>query len=327
MLLPNQGCACPLPRIRCGLPLYPTHAKINELHTKWYDHTPGSLRFRERITVKMHVQLPDFTMAYNDLGIGVPVLFIHGYPLNRKMWEPQFEGLGDVARLIAPDLRGHGESAFNTGYVPPSQGFSMDMLADDCAALLEALEIDQPVVFCGLSMGGYVAFAFYRRYREKVRGLILAATRAGPDSIETKDTRREAIALAEVEGPEVITEAMLPNVLSSRTFTHQPETVQQVAEIMASITIDGMVGDLKGMMERPDSISTLKEIDVPTLILFGADDKIINLWEMNTLREGIPNAAAIFIPYAGHLPNLEQPDTFNQEVRSFLTQFREDGQG
>jgi pimeloyl-ACP methyl ester carboxylesterase len=199
----------------------------------------------------------------------------------------------------------------------------MDLLADDCAALLDALEVDEPIVFCGLSMGGYVAFAFYRRYRERIRGLILTATRPGEDSDATKDARREAISIAEMEGRTAIVEAMLPNILSSNTYSHHPEKVRQVGDIMSSTSVEAIVSDLKGMMARPDSTSTLEEIDVPTLILFGTDDKIINLWEMNNMRECIPNAATKFIPNAGHLPNLEQPDIFNQEVRSFLTQFKD----
>jgi pimeloyl-ACP methyl ester carboxylesterase len=118
---------------------------------------------------------------------------------------------------------------------------------------------------------------------------------------------------------------MLPNILSSYTITNHPEKVQQVADIISSTSLEAIVGDLKGMMTRPDSTPTLAEIDVPTLILFGADDKIINLWEMNNLRECIPDAATKFISNAGHLPNLEQPDIFNQEVRSFLIQFLEEG--
>ncbi len=106
----------------------------------------------------MHIPLPDFTLAYDDRGAGQPVLFIHGYPLSRRLWTPQVEGLSHHIRIIAPDLRGHGESN------PVPGPYSVDMLAGDCAALLDALGVNRPVIVCGLSMGGYVALAFMRSY-------------------------------------------------------------------------------------------------------------------------------------------------------------------
>lgn len=272
------------------------------------------------------LKLPDFTMAYDDQGRGLPVLCVHGYPLNRSLWQPQLENLDDVARLIAPDLRGHGDSKISSKYTLPAGGYSMDLFADDCAALLKALKIREPVVFCGLSMGGYVAFSFFRRYPELVRALILVATRAGADTDAIKEARREAIANVLGTGTEAIVESMLPNMLSVHTRSNQPETVQRVAGMMASTPTETIVGDLTGMMNRPNSTPLLNKINVPTLLIFGGDDKIINLWDMNNLRDDIPGAVTRFISFAGHLPNLEQVEVFNQQVRSFLTQLNQEAE-
>ena len=138
----------------------------------------------------MFVRLNDFSMAYTDLGEGTPILFVHGFPLNRKLWIPQTEGLRQDVRIIAPDLRSHGESQTVPG------PYSMDLFADDLNDFLEAVGINQPVVLCGLSMGGYVAFAFYQKYAYRLTGLILVTTRATADSPEAKAGRDQAVLLA-----------------------------------------------------------------------------------------------------------------------------------
>src|SRR5438046_2535852 len=138
----------------------------------------------------MRAQLTDIVLAYDASGSGRPLLLVHGYPLSRKMWDQQLENLPDAARVIAPDLRGHGESDM------PAETYTVDRLADDLAALLDELGLAEPVVVGGLSMGGYVALAFYRRHPARVAGLILAATRAGADSEAGKANRDKAMALA-----------------------------------------------------------------------------------------------------------------------------------
>jgi len=259
----------------------------------------------------MRISLSDFTMAYDDRGRGLPLLFIHGYPLNRTLWEPQIDDLSYTARVLTVDLRGHGESDPMPGPYP------MDMLADDCISLLDALGITRPIVICGLSMGGYVTFAFYRRYAARVAGLILTATRAGADSSESKANRDKSAVLAQEKGADVIAEAMLPRLLSPKTLTTRPELVNRVRKIMRGISVDGIVGDLTGMRDRLDSTPLLTQINIPTLIIYGADDQIIPLSEVEFMHQAIINSELKIIPDAGHLPNLEQPELFNQVVKEF----------
>ena len=261
----------------------------------------------------MRIKLQDANIFVEDLGSGVPLLLIHGFPLNREMWRPQIETLSTTARVIALDLRGHGQS-------PPTVGpYSMDLLADDCAGVLEALKVDQPVVVCGLSMGGYVSFAFFRRHSEKVAGLILASTRAGADSVEAKINRDKAAQLTEKNGTQSVIDSMLPIIMAPQTYREKPELVSQVAGIMEKTSTSGMVSALKGMKTRPDSTPTLGQIKVPTLIIHGADDQIIPLSDSEAMHTAIPDSRLEVISDAGHLPNLEQAQLFNRAVERFLS--------
>jgi len=260
----------------------------------------------------MQIEVKGINLAVEMWGWGTPILFIHGYPLNRRIWKHQLSGLADDARLIAIDLCGHGDSESVPGT------YSMDSLAEDCRDVLNALEVTEPVVLCGLSMGGYVAFAFYRKYPECVAGMVLAATRSGADTPENKLNREKAAELARQGGPGAIAESMLPKMLSPKTYNDHPELAKTVWEIMVSTSLDGILGDLAGMKNRPDSTPTLAKIDKPTLILYGSDDQLISLNDVITMRAGIRGALLAVLPDAGHLLNMEQPEAFNEAVRNFL---------
>ena len=129
----------------------------------------------------MYAQINGIRMAYGDRDRGseTTLLLVHGFPLDRRLWAAQAGAFANMTRVITPDLRGHGRSQIVPG------PFTMEQHADDLAALLDHLRVRRAVV-AGLSMGGYVAFAFWRRYPERVRGLILADTRAEPDSAATE---------------------------------------------------------------------------------------------------------------------------------------------
>jgi pimeloyl-ACP methyl ester carboxylesterase len=260
----------------------------------------------------MRIRLPDFTMEYEEHGNGIPLLLIHGYPLNHTLWEGQIEALSDIARVIAPDLRGHGASDSVPG------PYSMDLLAKDCLDLIEALGIQEPIVVGGLSMGGYVAFAFFRQFARGVAGLILAATRPNPDSPEGKANREKSAALARERGTSAIAEVMLPKMLSPKSYQSRPEVVAHARQMMESTSMEGIIGDLLGMKDRPDSGPTLPLIDRPTLILHGADDQLIPLPEAQAMQAAIRDSKLYILPDAGHLLNLEQAELFNKAVKEFL---------
>jgi len=260
----------------------------------------------------MIIDINGVTFGYEDQGRGIPLLFIHGYPLSRQMWKPQIDGLSDNFRTIAIDLRGHGESQ---AVIAP---YTMDMLADDCADLLDQIKIDQRVIVCGLSMGGYVNLAFYRRYPERVAGLILAATRAGSDSDEAKANRDKAAQTAHEKGASAIADAMLPKMFAPPTYTQKPELVNHLHAMMARTSVEGIVGALMAIKNRPDSTPMLPLLDVPTLILHGTDDQLIPFSEAQGMQSIIPGSNIEPIPGAGHVLNLEQPGLFNQAIRVFF---------
>ena len=240
------------------------------------------------------------------------MLFIHGYPLARKMWNPQLKGLSDIATMLSIDLRGHGDSF-------PFEGiYSMDILANDCKRLLNDLQIKSPVVVCGLSMGGYVTMALYRNYPELFKGMILTSTRPGPDSTEGKTNRDTAIINAYQDGASFIADTMLPKMFSPVTLSTNPALVKTIHDMMANTSVLGIVGALHGMRERIDSTPLLTQIRCPVLIIHGTDDQLIPLNEAELMAKQIPNSNLVKITAAGHLPNLEQPCIFNEAVRDFL---------
>jgi len=264
----------------------------------------------------MQLQLPSLTLAYDDSGSGTPLLFVHGYPLNRTLWNGQVKGLAESAHVLSVDLRGHGQSS------APEGPYSVDLFADDLNDFLDGLKINQPVVICGLSMGGYVTFAFYRKYATRVAGLIFAATKAGADTAEGKAGRDKAAATAQEKGVEAIAEAMLPKMFAPATYQSNPALVASAKAMMESTPLHGVVGDLAALRDRPDSIPTLATISVPTLVLHGADDQLIPAKEAELTQAGIKNSRLGLIPNAGHLLNLEQPEAFNQAISDFLTSLK-----
>ena len=264
----------------------------------------------------MFVQIKNFRLAYVQAGSGLPILFIHGYPLSSALWEPQLSGLVDAAHLLAVDLRGHGASQALPG------PYQMDELADDCVAFMDAINVTRPFVACGLSMGGYVTMALFRKHASRLAGLVLAATRGGADSEEGKANRDKATALARQHGVSAVVDTILPKMLSPKTYTRSPELVEGVRKMMEGTSLEGVLGDLMGLRERPDSMTTLQQVFLPTLIMHGTDDQLIPLSEAEAMASAVRGSELEIIPDAGHLLNLEQPELFNGVMRNFLQRIR-----
>ncbi|MEP7348032.1 MAG: alpha/beta fold hydrolase [Gemmatimonadaceae bacterium] len=249
-------------------------------------------------------------IGYDDVGFGLPVMFLHGFPHNRSLWTPQVHGLVDRARCIAPDLRGFGETTVEGPY-------SMDQYADDAASLLDVLRIER-AVFVGLSMGGYVAFSIWRRHRARVRGLVLADTRAGADSEAALSKRDEMIAMARERGSGAVADSMITGMVGKGTRTRSPEVVDEVHRMLACAPVEGTIGALGALKSRVDSTPTLATIDVPTLIVVGEEDTLTPVAESRAMHAAIRGSLLEVIGGAGHVSNMERPAAFSHILSEFL---------
>jgi pimeloyl-ACP methyl ester carboxylesterase len=247
-----------------------------------------------------------------DEGAGEPLLFVHGFPLDHTMWSGQLAAFAAKRRVIAPDLRGFGASQAQGEIV------TMEDFADDLAALLDALQIQEPVAFCGLSMGGYVAFQVVRKYAARLRSLVLCDTRAAADSPDAAANRLKVAEQVLAEGAEVVASAMTPKLFGKRTAAEQPETVAATRHVMAATKPAAIAAAQRGMAARPDVTSLLGAIYIPTLVVVGAEDAIAPVEEMRGIAAAIPAAEFIIVPDAGHMAPLENPAAFNAALEKFL---------
>jgi pimeloyl-ACP methyl ester carboxylesterase len=244
-------------------------------------------------------------------GDGVPLLLIHGFPLHRGMFAPQLIGLSTVAKVITFDVPGVGES--EPGPV------SMDDIADLAADVLTELGIEKAVVG-GVSMGGYAAFSFARRYPNRLLGLILADTRAVADSEAAKEGRAKMARLVEAEGVSAAADKMVPGWFGPSTLERRPEVVRQARAFVEAAPAEAVVLMLQALADRADSTPGLGEIRVPALAISGEEDPLIPAAEMREWAPQIPDARQVVIPGTGHLPNLEDPEAFNRAVAAFVAE-------
>lgn len=256
---------------------------------------------------KVHVR--GIELAYDDDGVGQAVVLLHGYPFNRSMWRPQIDELKSSRRLISPDLRGHGESE-----VAPA---TIEEMARDVEALMTALEVPNATVI-GLSMGGYVTLAFCRLFPLRVRGLVLADTRASADTEEGKKNRIQQKERALSEGMKGIADDLLAKLFAQATPAVSPEVVQRVRQMMLQTKPEGAASALEAMAERDDQTTFLSSILSPTLIICGRQDSITPVKDSELMQREIRGSKLVVIENAGHLSNLEQPEQFNRAVLEFL---------
>jgi len=244
----------------------------------------------------------------------LPVVLLHAFPLNRRLWDEQIEALSRNADVIAPDLPGLGESA-------PQEVPSIPLMAQSIVALLDQLAISRPVALVGLSIGGYVAFEMLRQFSDRIRLLVLCSTRAGIDSPEGKQNR---LAMAEklTQGQltvEAAASLLLPKLLGKTTLAKRPGIVEAARKIILQNKPVGIANAQKAMADRRDSTPLLAGIRCPTLVMAGDEDAIIPLEEANNLARAIPKAKQEILPQAGHLINLEDPARFIAPICQFLS--------
>ena len=251
-------------------------------------------------------------VAYDEEGRGEAFVLLHGFPFDRSMWREQVEVLSADFRVIAPDLRGLGETPL--GGVAAA---TMGEMAEDVAALLDALNVERAVLG-GLSMGGYVAFEFVRRFPGRVRALVLADTRPQADDDAGRRTREENARKVLREGMRPLVDSMLPKLLSASTREREAGVVERVSAMMLAVRPEGAAAALRGMAERRDQTELLSLIDVPTLVVVGAEDAITPPSDAEAMAAKIEGARLVRVEGAAHLSNVERPEEFNRALADFV---------
>jgi 3-oxoadipate enol-lactonase len=260
--------------------------------------------------------LPHGELCWDELGpVGAvqPMVLLHGFPHDRELWAEQRSARASVfpdARLLIPDLPGFGRSA-------PLHVATMDGYADAVAAMLDAAGIKRAVIV-GLSMGGYVAFAFWRRHADRVNALVLLDTKAAADTDGARDKRREMIAAVERRGVDPIVPGLIPGQLGETTRATRSALVARVEAMLRRAPAQGVIGAAHAMMERVDSMPTLETITVPTLVIVGEEDTLTPVSDAIALSSAIAGSRLVTIHQAGHLSPLEQPAIVNAAIAEFL---------
>jgi 3-oxoadipate enol-lactonase len=250
-------------------------------------------------------------IVYRTLGEGLPVVLLHPFPVNHEFWLPVAQALAGRYCVILPDLRGHGDSGVGEG---PA---TMDKHASDIGRVMDDADIGRaPMV--GVSIGGYALFEFWRRHRGRVAALGLCNTKAPTDSAEGRAGRLQAAKDVLERGTEPFFDSMISRLLGKTTRETRPDLVAGALRMMRKMSPDDVAQVQRGMAERPDSVDTLKTINVPTLLVTGDEDILTGVNEAELMRQHISGSQLCVIPKAGHYSPWEQPEEIGKLLRQFL---------
>lgn len=256
--------------------------------------------------------MTSLVLHVREEGSGLPVVLLHAFPLSCAMWTDQRDGLSDVARVITPDLRGFGES-------PSAQDDpSLDHVADDVATMLDRLGLDR-VVLGGLSMGGYAAMAFARRHPRRLRGLVLADTKATADPPPARDKRERIAARLDAEGNVgALVDEVLAGLCGPTTARERPVVMYRVKAMVEAAPPSAAAWAQRAMAARPDSLEVLGTVTVPALVVRGEEDELSTQADAEAMVDALPDAQLEVLGGAGHLSAVEVPEDFTGVVRQFL---------
>jgi pimeloyl-ACP methyl ester carboxylesterase len=264
----------------------------------------------------MQITVNDITINYEDKGKGnIPIIFIHGFPFNKSMWQPQLDYFMKENRVITYDIRGFGQSTFG------ATQHSIAQYADDLILMMNELRIEKAIV-CGLSMGGYILLNAVIRYPEKFAGIVLADTQCLADSTFAKEKRFKTMEQIETGGLFDFANGFVENVFRKETLNDNKELVEKIKSIILSTSSTTIVAALNALATREETCGNLNIISTPTLILCGKDDMLTPLDKSEFMKTNIESASLQIIHDAAHLSNLEQPDSFNQHVSNFISKIK-----
>lgn len=269
----------------------------------------------ERIP-SQRVKSIDAEIVYWTLGEGTPVVLLHPFPAHHEFWLPVAEALATRYRVILPDLRGHGESGVGEASAGEASA-TMEKHASDIARVMDDAKVGRaPLV--GVSIGGYVLFEFWRKHRGRVAALGLCNTKAPADGPEARAGRLHAANDVLERGTEPFFESMIPKLMGKTTRETRPDLVDGALRMMRRMSPESVAQVQRGMAARPDSIETLKTINVPTLLVTGDEDIMTGVNEAELMRSHIANSQLRVIPKAGHYSPWEQPQDAAKLLRQFL---------
>lgn len=257
-------------------------------------------------------EVNNITIAYNDVGEGsIPLIFLHGFPFDKSMWNGQLDSLKSSNRLIAPDIRGFGKS---TDEITP---LSIDLFSEDLRLFMDKLNIEKAIV-CGLSMGGYIALNAIKRFPKRFKALILCDTQCIADTAEVKENRYKAIEQINLDGVTEFNEKFIKTIFHPDSLTNKIELVEQLRSMVFANSREIIIAGLTALAERSETCSALHAILIPTLIICGREDKVTPLVQSEFMHGHIKGAGLKIIDKAAHVSNLEQPEAFNKQLLDFL---------
>jgi 3-oxoadipate enol-lactonase len=262
----------------------------------------------------MHVSSDDAKIYYESRGAGFPVVLLHPFPVHHEFWNPVVAALSASFQLVLPDLRAHGRSETGRGAA------TMKKHAGDLRLLIDALHVPK-AVFVGVSIGGYILFEFWRQFREHVTALVLSNTRAEPDTEQGRANRLKSIADARVHGTVPFFDAQIQNLIGHTTRANRPDLAAG-ARAMMTMNGDGLAAAQQGLADRPDSVPTLRSINVKTLVVAGEEDTLTPLAHAQLMHSNIPGSKLALIPRVGHYAAWEQPEEYVKVLKPFLENVR-----
>ncbi|NEW80377.1 MAG: alpha/beta fold hydrolase [Gelidibacter sp.] len=261
----------------------------------------------------INIKVNNIIQSYNDEGSekAPVIIFIHGFPLNKSMWESQEKALKDNYRVITYDIRGHGNSELGT------VDFSIDLFVKDLLSFMDALKIEKTII-CGLSMGGYIALNAIEKHPERFTALILSDTNCAADAPEAKEKRMKTIESIKENGVEKLANDLLPNLFAPESFKTNSKEIVAVKEMIVNTSKESLYKSLGALANRKETCSKMAEIKVPVLILVGQEDKITPPEAASAMHKKMANSILQIISNAGHLSNLENPEEFNNQLKKFV---------
>lgn len=258
----------------------------------------------------------DIELSYSDAGDrdAPAIIFIHGFPFNKQMWAGQTEALKENFRVIAFDVRGHGES--DAGRVD----FSIELFVADLIGLMDALKIEKALL-CGLSMGGYIALRAHEQHPTRFVALILSDTQCMADTPESREKRMKAIDSIKAHGVEMYAKASIINLFAQESYQPKQKEIAAIQKTIEQTSVETLCKTLTALSQRNETCTRLAEIKIPTLILVGREDKITPIAAAKFMNEKIRHSILIVIDHAGHMANLENPSDFNYQLKQFVYPF------